>query len=72
MKNSNRCTLFYFFTFDFDSISKVSHSELVIKQTSSESGPKHKTKKPFRGNGTASNDCLPYEKILNYYPVSKL
>jgi len=23
-----------------------------------------KIKKPFRGNGTASNDCLPYEKFL--------
>ena len=21
-------------------------------------------KKPFRGNGTASNDCLPYEKFV--------
>jgi len=24
-----------------------------------------KKKWPFRGNGTASNDCLPYEKKLN-------
>jgi hypothetical protein len=25
----------------------------------------YKRKKPFRGNGTASNDCLPYEKSSN-------
>ena|GEM_PF-5797268 len=26
-----------------------------------------KTKKPFRGNGTASNDCLPYEKKVKIW-----
>ena len=28
----------------------------------------YKRKKPFRGNGTASNDCLPYEKSLTKHP----
>ncbi len=30
-----------------------------------------KKKGPFRGNGTASNDCLPYEKLfINYLAAS--
>jgi hypothetical protein len=27
----------------------------------------YEKKRPFRGNGTASNDCLPYEKELSRF-----
>jgi hypothetical protein len=29
-------------------------------------------KKPSRGNGTASNDCLPYEKVFQVKVASEL